>query len=265
MNSRARKKRRKRSPLMSRHDALERKMDNMYTILMEKIEAVQPSENRTHPELDSDDDCLGSGDIHSFPRAGFRKPTQAPTQAKVSRSDSRLFSDGAIRQQDGNLLPEKSARNTVNRSSRSNNLKLADSVDVTLHAFYLPDRYYIIADCLSCENGLPDWHLKGNVVKKIFKKWGTPQVEFFATSQSTVVPAYASIEAIIFSRDWQYNLARVFPLPYAAPDPQGASSSQQVVGDFSCSSSSMGSSDLEKRLEATGSGGSFSNSQFESV
>ncbi|CAH2055634.1 unnamed protein product, partial [Iphiclides podalirius] len=51
----------------------------------------------------------------------------------------------------------------------------------------------------------------------------------------------------------------------AAPDPQGASSSQQVVWDFSCRSSSMGSSDLEKRLEATGSGGSFSNSQFESV
>ncbi|CAH2037202.1 unnamed protein product, partial [Iphiclides podalirius] len=118
---------------------------------------------------------------------------------------------------DGNLLPEKSARNTVNRSSRSNNLKLADIVDVTLHAFYLPDRYNIIADCLSCGNGLPDWHLKGNVVKMIFKKWGTPQVEFFATSQSTVVPAYASIEAIIFSRDWQYNLARVFPLPPLIP------------------------------------------------
>ncbi|CAH2037949.1 unnamed protein product, partial [Iphiclides podalirius] len=91
MNSRARKKRRKRSPLMSRHDALERKMDNMYTILMEKIEAVQPSENRTHPELDSDDDCLGSGDIHSFPRAGFRKPTQAPTQAKDSEGQSKTL------------------------------------------------------------------------------------------------------------------------------------------------------------------------------
>ncbi|CAH2071690.1 unnamed protein product, partial [Iphiclides podalirius] len=230
MSSRARKKRRKRSPLMSRHDALERKMDNMYTILMEKIEAVQPSENRTHPELDSDDDCLDSGDINSegsdADSEGQSKTLQRAPQEEVwssvistcrlsvvdqahqysgqnlnsgtdvhistnasnpywsvqlgyhslsvSRSDSRLFSDGA---QDGNLLPEKSARNTVNRSSRSNNLKLADSVDVTLHAFYLPDRYYIIADCLSCGNGLPDWHLKRNVVKKIFKKWGTPQVE----------------------------------------------------------------------------------------
>ncbi|CAH2048536.1 unnamed protein product, partial [Iphiclides podalirius] len=46
------------------HDALERKMDIMFTILMEKIEAVQPSVNRTLPELDSDDDCLGSGDIN---------------------------------------------------------------------------------------------------------------------------------------------------------------------------------------------------------
>ncbi|CAH2076289.1 unnamed protein product, partial [Iphiclides podalirius] len=96
-------------------------------------------------------------------------------------------------------------------------LKLADSLDVTLHAFYLPDRYNIIADCLSCGNGLPDWHLKGNVVKKIFKKWGTLQVEFFATSQSKFVPAYASIEAIIFSRGWHYNLTQGFPLSPLIP------------------------------------------------
>lgn len=97
--------------------------------------------------------------------------------------------------------------------------------NITVQSFYLPGRYNSVADSLSRRKTLPDWHLREAVTRKIFSKWGTPQVDLFATSQSRVVPPYVSIEARdpqalyinAFSRIWNYHLAWVFPPPPLIP------------------------------------------------
>lgn len=104
-------------------------------------------------------------------------------------------------------------------------LLLAEALSVTIHSFYLPGRYNSIADCLSREKKLPDWHVSDEITRKVFSKWGWPQIDLFATSRSTVVPVYASIEAWdqqaafinAFSQTWQFQLAWVFPPPPLIP------------------------------------------------
>lgn len=116
-------------------------------------------------------------------------------------------------------------RSLILLKATNNLLALADISDITLHAFYLPGRFNSIADRLSREKLLPDWHLDDETTKKVFLKWGVPQIDLFATAQSKVVPEYASIEAEdcqarfinAFSRQWNYSLAWVFPSPPLIP------------------------------------------------
>lgn len=97
--------------------------------------------------------------------------------------------------------------------------------DITVQSYYLPGRYNSVADSLSRNKVLPDWHLKEEVTRKIFLRWGTPQIDLFATSQSRVVPVYVSLEARdpqahyinAFSRISDYHLAWVFPPPPLIP------------------------------------------------
>nr|XP_049703865.1 uncharacterized protein LOC126056144 [Helicoverpa armigera] len=104
-------------------------------------------------------------------------------------------------------------------------LVLAQSLNATIHSFYLPGRYNSIADCLSRGKALPDWHIKSEITQKIFRKWGVPQIDLFASDQSKVVPVYVSIDAKdtqalfvnAFSRTWNYELAWIFPPPPLVP------------------------------------------------
>ncbi|XP_063382987.1 uncharacterized protein LOC134669396 [Cydia fagiglandana] len=104
-------------------------------------------------------------------------------------------------------------------------LMLAQELRVTLVPFYIPGRYNVIADCLSRNKSLPDWHLSQTVTTRVFMKWGIPQIDLFATYQSKVVPVYATMDARddqalfvnAFSRIWDYELAWVFPPPPLVP------------------------------------------------
>lgn len=104
-------------------------------------------------------------------------------------------------------------------------LVLAQSLDATIHSFYLPGRYNSIADCLSRGKVLPDWHIKSEITQKIFRKWGVPQVDLFSSGQSNVVPVYVSIDAKdtqalfvnAFSRTWNFEMAWIFPPPPLIP------------------------------------------------
>ncbi|XP_058810379.1 uncharacterized protein LOC131675418 [Phymastichus coffea] len=104
-------------------------------------------------------------------------------------------------------------------------LQLDDSMNVTLTAAYLPGRYNGIADRLSRKKPIPEWHLLIETRNKIFKKWGTPEIDLFASKRSMVVDRYVSLNpkdhrALFidaFSKTWKFKLVWVFPPPSLIP------------------------------------------------
>lgn len=104
-------------------------------------------------------------------------------------------------------------------------LVLLDQWNIILSAQYLPGRYNLIADRLSRRRPIPEWHLLPPATSEVFALWGTPSIDLFASKRSTVVGKYVSIDAKdrgaefidAFSRDWDYQLAWIFPPPSLIP------------------------------------------------
>lgn len=91
--------------------------------------------------------------------------------------------------------------------------------------FFIPGKLNTSADCLSRHLSPPDWHLSSSVTQKVFMRWGTPQIDLFATNLSKVVNSYVTRDAHdhlatfrdAFSRPWMFKLAWVFPPPPLLP------------------------------------------------
>lgn len=91
--------------------------------------------------------------------------------------------------------------------------------------FYIPGRLNTIADSLSRQTSVPEWHLKSSLTSSIFKRWGVPEIDLFASRTSRVVPRYASLNPNdiqaefldAFSRIWNFRLAWLFPPPPLIP------------------------------------------------
>ncbi|CAH2104341.1 unnamed protein product [Euphydryas editha] len=104
-------------------------------------------------------------------------------------------------------------------------LTLTDQFKITLSAHYLPGRYNTIADRLSRGKEVAEWHLLPQATGEVFRKWGPPEIDLFASRRSAVVRNYVSIDCRdqsasyidAFSRPWQYQLAWVFPPPSLLP------------------------------------------------
>ena len=103
--------------------------------------------------------------------------------------------------------------------------QLAAAHNIHLNAQFIPSRYNTVADCLSRNRRLPDWHLSPQVTSHIFSAWGTPVIDLMATHASAVVPRYVSLLATdrnaeftdAFSRPWHFPLAWIFPPPALVP------------------------------------------------
>ncbi|XP_063373997.1 uncharacterized protein LOC134661745 [Cydia amplana] len=104
-------------------------------------------------------------------------------------------------------------------------LELAHRYQIHLVARYLPGRYNLTADSLSRFRANPEWTLSSEMVEIIFKKFGTPSIDLFASFRSAVVDQYVSEDAKdqacvfvnAFSRPWHYRLGWLFPPPSLIP------------------------------------------------
>lgn len=129
----------------------------------------------------------------------------------------------AVRQQNCRSLLTETGRNKI--AVAAENYKSNLSADVSpehkpyseIHSRQI-QRY---CDSLSRHQGLPEWSLSNQTMEIIFKKWGIPQVDLFASAQSAVVPFYVTeapqdpnaLFTDAFSRQWNWKLAWVFPPP----------------------------------------------------
>ena len=50
----------------------------------------------------------------------------------------------------------------------------------------------LVADAASCLSQVPDWSLNESVVRKIFNRWGTPDVDLMAPNKSRKLPMFYS-------------------------------------------------------------------------
>ena len=92
--------------------------------------------------------------------------------------------------------------------------------DITLRARHIPGFLNVIADRLSRPNQpiMTEWSLDPEVMNLIFRLWGTPVVDMFATVHNTHLPQFMSpvpepralaIDAL--SQDWQARSMYMFP------------------------------------------------------
>ncbi|XP_050311933.1 uncharacterized protein LOC126747391 [Anthonomus grandis grandis] len=71
-------------------------------------------------------------------------------------------------------------------------LEMCQEHQIDIVPQFIPGVYNDIADSLSRQKHLADWHLSEKVTRLIFVKWGTPEVDLFATRKSRVVQNYVS-------------------------------------------------------------------------
>ena len=92
--------------------------------------------------------------------------------------------------------------------------------DITLRARHIPGCLNVIADRLSRPNQpiMTEWSLHPEVVNLIFRLWGTPVVDRFATVHNTHLPQFMALvpeprERTIdaLSQDWQGRSMYMFP------------------------------------------------------
>nr|CAI5846212.1 unnamed protein product [Callosobruchus analis] len=104
-------------------------------------------------------------------------------------------------------------------------LETCQTFNITIQPQYIPGKYNSTADHLSRGRLLPDWSLSKIATQQLFRKWGTPEVDLFATNLSAVVPNYVTMDATdhkayfinAFSRQWVFRLAWIFPPPALIP------------------------------------------------
>jgi len=133
--------------------------------------------------------------------------------------------------------------------------QLAAAHNIHLNAQFIPSRYNTVADCLSRNRRLPDWHLSPQVTSQIFSAWGTPVIDLMATHASAVVPRYVS-PGDGSHRGVHRRLLQTVALPARMDLPasgSGAASSPALElgnGDLHPDNASMGESVLEAGSES---------------
>ena len=95
-----------------------------------------------------------------------------------------------------------------------------ESQGIIVRARHIPGCLNVIADHLSCPNQpIPtEWSLHPEIVSRIFRVWGTPEVDMFATLSNSHLPRFMSpvpepraVAVDALSQDWQGRSMYMFP------------------------------------------------------
>ena len=101
---------------------------------------------------------------------------------------------------------------------------LADSLGISILPVYVPSEQNLHADFASRFKNLPDLHLLPAVFQRMCNRWGTPEIDLFASPASRQLPRFfawgsapTAEEFDALSRPWHFSLAYLFPpLPLIA-------------------------------------------------
>ena len=92
-----------------------------------------------------------------------------------------------------------------------------EAQDIIVRARHIPGCLNVIADHLSRPSQpiSTEWSLHPEIVKRIFRLWGTPEVDMFATVSNSQLPRFMSPipepRALALSQDWQGRSMYMFP------------------------------------------------------
>ena len=95
-----------------------------------------------------------------------------------------------------------------------------EAQNITVRARHIPGCLNVIADHLSRPNQpIPtEWSLHPEIVERIFRVWGTPEVGMFATLSNSQLPRFMSpipepraLAVDALSQDWQGRSMYMFP------------------------------------------------------
>lgn len=100
-------------------------------------------------------------------------------------------------------------------------LYLIDKFNIIHTVHYIPGPLNEIADSLSRQQPIPEWHILQPGTVRVFEKWGLPSIDLFASARAHVVTPYVTLDfrdknALFhdaFSIRWNFKLAWVFPPP----------------------------------------------------
>ncbi|KAI5646183.1 sortilin, neurotensin receptor 3, domain-containing protein [Phthorimaea operculella] len=103
--------------------------------------------------------------------------------------------------------------------------QILDQHDIQISVYHIPGNYNYHADRLSRYKTPSEWHLLPPVTQVLFKKWGTPTVDLFASRRAHIVPTYCTLDRSdkqatfydALSMQWNHQLAWLFPPPHLIP------------------------------------------------
>ena len=95
-----------------------------------------------------------------------------------------------------------------------------EAQNIIVRARHIPGCLNVIVDHLSRQNQpiSTEWSLHPEIVKRIFRLWGTPEVDMFATVSNSHLPRFMSpvpepqaLAVDALSQDWQWRSMYMFP------------------------------------------------------
>ncbi|XP_045538606.1 uncharacterized protein LOC123722104 [Papilio machaon] len=103
--------------------------------------------------------------------------------------------------------------------------QILDLYNIRISVYHIPGSYNCYADRLSRRQITPEWHLLPPLTQIVFKKWGTPTVDLFASRDAHVVQTYCTLDRTdkqatyydALGMEWNFHLAWLFPPPHLIP------------------------------------------------
>ena len=100
--------------------------------------------------------------------------------------------------------------------------KNCEKICLNLIPIRISSQENLLADSASRNKNIADWQLHPTLVRRVFQKFGVPDIDLFATAMSAQVPAYFTwnlgdeyargVDALALDLDWSiYNLPYAFP------------------------------------------------------